>query len=297
MKHCPNAIHLVTRYYDSDILHLFDLLLEAGADINSVSSLANGKHGCLIHNAKLCLNPILLRHLEQKGFNFCKFINFRNKDERTPFLQFCNISAHFQGFQNTYFITHIWQKYAFADLDTNQLSGLEVDNKGDNGLHLQVRHTPFTGVYLLKFILETAFFPNNNKKKEKGSDALNQQNLKGETPLHEALYLPDNETAADVAKISLKYDCDVARKYNQYGCLPIHVACMNNNWKALVVLMQNKVYGEHSDDINETILDGTHTALELSIESECSKCVQILCKSRNICIDAVLFRNTIELNI
>ena len=196
-----------------------------------MSSLPNDRKGSLIHYmAVLAVQPVL-RVLEATNFDFSKYINFRNTDGRTPFLQFCDSASHYHGDHNmNYFITNIWKQYAHSDCD-----GFETDNDGNNGLHLMVQHIATDNCDTLRFILETVFFSNNNPKSTKGIAALNQQNKNGDTPLHIALRNDDNQSAYYIAKLLLKYECDVATKYNKKGYLPIHIACKHNNWKALAV--------------------------------------------------------------
>ena len=215
----------------------------------------------------------------------------------TPFLQFCDLSVgeHELGTikRDHYKFMHYWKKYSNASGD--QLPGFETDNYGNNALHLSIKRGHVFGV---QYILETVFFSHNNSKKnKKGFGALNQQNNDGDSPLHAALTIVDGEIAADIVKILLKYDCDVARTYNKEGCLPIHVACINNNWEALALLIQKRLYGEDSDDINETTNTiNQDTALSLSIAKKLDKCVRALCQNKNIHIDDMSFFHAIQSN-
>ena len=275
---------------------LFTLLLKAGVDVNSISSLPNGQKGSVIHNTHIVDSMPMLEELEKNKFDFHKFINFRNSNGQTPFLYIC---ARGMGSIND-FINNIWKKY--TDSNCNQHSGFEVDTTGNNALHLLLKfHLGHCNFENLQYILETIFFPDNNKNNNNGIAALKQQNYDyGDTPLHVALRNRHNkEKVADVVKLLLKYDCDVAAIYNKQGYLPIHVACVTNNWKALAVLLQKRLYGEHSDEINlETIGDNenTHTAIELSVISGYTKCVEILCKNRNVNVDDMSFYNAIQSN-
>ena len=236
----------------------------------------------------------MMKELEKHKFNFDKFINFRNSKGRTPFLCFCD-GGHMVQTVN-YFINSIWKKYTNSSRNRLSASGFEIDFDGNNGLHLLLKCAVVNMCDNVQFILETIFFPNNHKTNKNGMTALRQQNFAGDTPLHVALSIKDdNEHAADIVKLLLKYECNVATTYNKQGYLPIHVACINNNWKALAVLIQKRLYGEHSDDINlETRDKNEHTALEVSILSGYTKCVQVLCKNRNIYVDDMSFYNAIN---
>ena len=105
--------------------------------------------------------------------------------------------------------------------------------------------------------------------------------------LHWKLRIKKNVLPILQIKLLLKYDCNVATTYNKQGYLPIHVACMNNNWRALAVLMQHGLHGDHSDCncINlKTRNKNQHTALELSTMTGYTKCVQIFMqKQKYIC--------------
>ena len=216
---------------------------------------------------------------------------------QTPFLVVCKW-LHIFGSPN-YFINDIWKKYTNSNCNTR---GFESDNQGNNGLHLMfaiAQQANFGNqLHNLQFILENVFFPKNNTKNKNGIAALKQQNYKGDTPFHAALSIEhNNELAADIVKLLLRYECNVATIYNKQGYLPIHIACIHNNWQALAVLMQKGLYDEHSDDINSETLDkndNKHTPLELSVMSGYTKCVQILCKNKNIYVDDMSFYNAVE---
>ena len=83
--------------------------------------------------------------------------------------------------------------------------------------------------------------------------------------------------------------------------MPIHVACKYNNWRALAILIQKRLYDKHGQDINLPTINGknktdTHTALSLSVAKGHNKCVQILCEDKNIYIDDMSFYNSIQSN-
>ena len=272
---------------------LFQLLCKF-ADVNFVSSLHNGTTPSLIHSGSAVLSPSVISCLENTNFNFSKYINLRNVNGRTPFLQFCDFAKNQGGNPfATYFITNIWKRYANSDCN-----GFETDNDGNNGLHLLAEGTIApASCEILRFILETVFFPNNDTKHIQGIAALNQSNKKGDTPLHVALRGDSIQSVSDIVKLLLKYECDVAKEYNIDGYLPIHIACKNNNWPALAVLMQRRLYDKDSKDINlQTKNNNTHTALSSSVELGYSKCVQILCENKNIDIDDMSFYNSIQLS-
>ena len=94
--------------------------------------------------------------------------------------------------------------------------------------------------HMTVFMFSNCFFANNNNTNKNGIAALKQQNWDGDTPLHKALDISDinDKKSADVAKLMLKYECNVATIYNKKGYLPIHVACSRDNWEALAVLIQ-----------------------------------------------------------
>ena len=274
------------------IEELFYLLLDAGVDVNFVSTLPNGRKGSIIHCpcGGMILSVDTLKRLEKQKFNFSKYINMKNIDGRTPFLEFCN---QLGTSEKHYFVTNILKRYAHSDCN-----GFEIDNDGNNGLHLIVSNRVGDKCDSLRLILETVFFPNNNTKNIKGIAALNQQNVKGDTPLHCALGNDNDDDACVMAELLLKYDCNVSKTYNKEGYLPIHVACIKNNWKALAVLMQKKLYDKNPQDINLPTANNTHkfTALSMSVERGHGKCVQILCKNKNTHIDGYSLSNSVLLN-
>ena len=74
---------------------------------------------------------------------------------------------------------------------------------GNNALHLLLNHAGkdlYDYVDQVQFILETVFFQSNTKTSKRGTAALNQQNCDGNTPLHVALEIKDQEErVADIA--------------------------------------------------------------------------------------------------
>ena len=281
------------------MLKLFDLLLEAGANVNSVSSWPNATNDSLIHVPSVLVKPRMIKDLQKTNFDFAKFMNFRNGQGRTPFLQYCFAGDKHHGCavkEAFHDFMQVWKKYSHRSC--NQLNGFETDNDGNNGLHLLV---DTSSVFKLQYILKNVFFPSNNKKNQNAITVLNQQNNNGDTPVHMALKPTPmgkfKEISADMVKLLLKYDNTAAKIYNKQGYLPIHVACIKNKWEALALLIQQSLYGKPGDGINETTNDAnSRTALELSIMNKHSKCVQVLCKNKFIYIDDMSFYNAIKSN-
>ena len=90
-KQCPNAIHLTAGCGFGSLggdgcKEFFMLLLQAGADVNYVSSLPFCKNASLIHHESVLTEPTLLKELEKYKFDFDKFINFQDSVGKTSFV-------------------------------------------------------------------------------------------------------------------------------------------------------------------------------------------------------------------
>ena len=282
------------------------MLLEKGSDINCKSGLANDKNGSLLHNinAQLHQKVQMLNALIEYKFDFGKFINFRNTDGQTPFLRLCCnlvINRRNRAFNDKFI--EIWKKY---------INMLEIDDDGNNVLHLLTKKAIYwSDSYGLQYVLETVYFPKhdsssstNDKNNEHlaGIQALNHQNTSfGDTPLHTASNnrgMISDDITTKIAHLMTKYPSDAATLYNFGGYLPIHVACICNNWHILAAMMQNHMY----PDVNVRTRVGKYggdndngdTPLSLSVKHGHSKCVQILCENKNIQIDDMLFYYAIQ---
>ena len=299
-------MHLAWRYFHDHRIpkkESFLLLLANGADINCISTLARDKQGSLIHNVRDGTYMLsYLDILEANNFDFCKFINFKNSDGKTPLLVLCRstyswkMDQCFLEYVNRF--VKIWQQHT----NTTTTNTFETDNDGNNALHLLMMSEHPSN---LQYILENVFFPNTDEINKIGLAAIKHQNtINGDTPLHLAMRIPNGEVAGECVKKLLKYNCDaVANKYNKSGHLPIHIACLNNNWHGLAVMMQNELYGRNNN-VNLTTMthdesktdSKNYTALSISVSMEHHQCVKILCQNKNIQIDADMFYKSVQMN-
>ena len=244
----------------------------------------------------------MFRVLILRRFDFRKFINFQNTDGHTPFLRifYCS-EINRRHFTFTNLFLKLWAR---------NINMLEIDNNGNNVLHLLIEKAiDKSELYGLQFVLENIFFPKHDSNKNNNKDeylagiqALNHQNTShGDTPLHLALTCinkVNDDIAANIAQLVTKYASDAVKLYNFKGHLPIHVACVFNNWQALAVMMQKQLY----PDVNVTTRmdrdggdsDNCDTPLSLSVKHGHSKCVQILCENKNIEIDDMFFYYAIQ---
>ena len=270
--------------------NLFELLVLAGANVNSVSSLPKHKQASLIHHGYQILRHIDL--LVKHNFDFGKFMNYRTSDNRTAFLQLCDSSHSWQHDasilkQLDKFIK-LWRNHTNFD----KLNEFEIDSDGNNALHLLVNNKNPTN---LQYILETVFFPENDEHNLLGIRALNHQNKNGDTPLHRAAtryhLTATHDTANDIINILLNYDCDAATKYDNEGLLPIHLVCMRNLWQSLAVMMQK---GLCEDEIINATTIAENTPLSLSIQLGYTQCVRILCENENVEIPDMSFYDAIK---
>ena len=247
-------------------------VFENGADINKMFNVENETQTLLFVFASPKTRWFVLdriRWLISHNYDFGKYVNIAIDQFQSCVLLFLSThSKHLQSLK--LFYQHCKQ------LDNGNLDVLRVDKWYNNAIHYSI-HTHFP---ILEFLLSNVYFPNNDISNQTGKIAINCKDYMSETPAHIAAM--NNKTAKHLELLH-KYGCDFNIS-NIGGDLPIHVACRNNAYFCLSLMIQLKVY----QDVNITskTLHKTKTvectALEIAIESQNVECVDVLCQQPSV---------------
>ena len=198
--------------------------------------------------------------LSEKGFDYDKLINHCHKKHsgKSVFLLLCSNG-------NVECLDYILQqcsnnrtKYPRANVNI-----FATTQDGENGLHLAIDAKRDE---MVNYLLENVYFDDNRL-----SRVINNGNRLGLTPTHYAA-AENGKNCLNTFKLLLKHQGDV-NQANQYGTLPIHIACQRNCASILTFMLDSRLYTK-KELFSQTTSDGL-TPLGRATKANSKKCIDI----------------------
>ena len=252
-------------------------LFDNGSNVNARFNTKYVKNQTLFNMIKQNknVNPIdSLQLLMDYKFDFEKLINvYDNVKQENGLMKLCSYSPNYEIV-----------KMLFDHCKTLKKCKIDIshcDINKQNVLFYASQSDINTFKHLLTNI--NRCFPNHDEMDNKNIEtALNQKDIYGGTVAHHAAYNPSPHIV-NTFKLLQEYNFNF-NIYNNYGRLPIHIACMRNCVSLLSWMIDENIL---NNDINcqtkyaKNKNDNGFTPLYFSVEYNSVDCVNVLCKQTN----------------
>ena len=212
-----------------------------------------------------------LKLLIDYKFDFQRLINvYDNVKHTNGLLQLCNRTGSYK---------HV--KMLFDHCNNLQKCKIDIthcDIKKQNALF----YAAMGDINTFKYFLSNKCFPNHDQIDDKNvQTSLKQKNINGSTVAHRAAMKPKPDIVNTFKLLQKKnFNFNV---YDNYGQLPIHVACSNNCFSLLSWMIDEEIF---DGDINcKTKYSRNEswngrTPLHIAVKENSVECVDLLCKQR-----------------
>ena len=235
----------------------------------------------MISQNKNMSNEDALQMLIDYKFDFEKLINiFDNIVHRNGLMQTVRISPNYRLVKMLFDHCKILSKC--------KIDIMQCDIRRRNALF----YAAINDIDTFRYFLSNKFFPNHDEMDDKNIQiALTQKDIHGNTLAHWLAYNPKTPHIVDAFKLLKRYNFNF-NVYNNYGELPIHIACKENcslllSWMIDDNVFDNDIINSKTKYSRNEKMNG-QTPLHIAVKYYGDECVDLLCKQGKNIIDKAL---------